>query len=132
MRIGEVAKRVNVTVETLRYYERRGLLPDPHRSASGYRAYATDTVRRVRFIRHAQELGFTLEEVVDLLALWTDSATSCDQVADRAQSTLTRIDTKMRRLRRMRHALTQYVTACRAKESLAECPLLLTLGREED
>ena len=132
MRIGEVAKRVNVSVETLRYYERRGLLPDPDRSATGYRAYATDTVRRVRFIRHAQELGFTLEEIVDLLGLWGDSATSCDQVADRAEATLTRIDAKMKRLSRMRRALAQYVTACRAKESLAECPLLLTLGREEE
>jgi MerR family copper efflux transcriptional regulator len=131
MRIGEVAKRVNVSVETLRYYERRGLLADPDRSAAGYRAYAPDTIRRVRFIRNAQELGFTLEEIVDLLALWGDSATSCDQVAIRAEATLTRIDAKMKQLRRMRQGLAQYVTACRAQETLAECPLLLTLGRDE-
>lgn len=131
MRIGEVAARASVTVETLRYYERRGLLPAPERLQSGYREYEPDTVRRVHFVRHAQELGFTLEEIADLLTLWKDSSTSCDQVADRAAATLLRIDEKMRQLGRMRDALGQYVNACRAKRSLSECPLLETLGRAE-
>lgn len=132
MRIGKVATMARVSVETLRYYERRGLLPDPERSAAGYRSYEPDSVRRVRFIRHAQALGFTLDEIVDLLRLKEDSATSCEDVAERAAATLERIDAKIEQLCRMRGALAQYVTACRARESLAECPLLVTLGRLED
>lgn len=131
MRIGEVASQARVSVETLRYYERRGLLPAPERSDSGYRDYEPDTVRRVHFVRHAQELGFTLDEIGDLLTLWTDSSTSCDQVADRATATLVRIDEKIHQLRRMREALGKYVKACRAKRSLSDCPLLETLGRPE-
>ena len=132
MRIGEVATNARVSVETLRYYERRGLLPKPERSASGYRSYPADTVRRVHFVRHAQQLGFTLDEITDLLRMWEDSATSCEQVAGRAAATLTRIDAKMEQLARMRGALAQYVNACRARETLADCPLLVSLGRLED
>ena len=132
MRIGEVATNARVSVETLRYYERRGLLPEPERSAAGYRSYGADTVRRVHFVRHAQQLGFTLDEIADLLAMWEDSATSCEQVAGRAAATLKRIDAKMEQLARMRAALAQYVSACRARETLADCPLLVSLGRSED
>lgn len=132
MRIGEVATKTSVSVETLRYYERRGLLRDPERSASGYRSYGSDVVRRVHFVRNAQELGFSLDEIGGLLRMWEDSATSCEQVADRAGATLERIDAKMAQLERMRGALAQYVTACRASETLAECPLLISLGRVED
>ena len=131
MRIGEVAANARVSVETLRYYERRGLLPKPERSASGYRSYGADTIRRVHFVRHAQQLGFTLDEIVDLLGMWDDSATSCEQVAGRAAATLTRIDAKMEQLARMRAALAQYVDACRARETLADCPLLVSLGHLE-
>lgn len=132
MRIGEVASRTHVTVETLRYYERRGLLASPDRSSSGYRSYGRDAIRRVHFVRHAQQLGFTLDEIADLLGMWEDSATSCEQVAARAAATLTRIDAKMEQLARMRGALAQYVSACRARETLADCPLLVSLGRSED
>jgi DNA-binding transcriptional MerR regulator len=74
VRIGELASRTNVAIDTLRYYEKRGLLEEPERSAAGYRAYGPETVRRIRFIRRAQELGFTLQEIADLLTFWTDSA----------------------------------------------------------
>ena len=132
MRIGEVATNARVSVETLRYYERRGLLPKPERSASGYRSYDADTVRRVHFVRHAQHVGFTLDEIADLLGMWEDSATSCEQVEGRATATLTRIDAKIDQLTRMRAALAQYVSACRARETLADCPLLASLGRLEN
>lgn len=132
MRIGAVAGKTSVSVETLRYYEQRGLLPAPERSTSGYRTYPADTVRRVQFIRNAQELGFTLDEITELLGFWQDSATSCEQVADRASATLVRIESKIEQLGRMRTALSRYVTACRAREELADCPLLLTLGRSEE
>lgn len=88
MRIGELAAEAGVNIQTLRYYERRGLLSFPERLASGYRIYDTDAVRRVRFIRRAQELGFTLQEIGDLLMLWSDSAQSCQAVEGRARAAL--------------------------------------------
>lgn len=131
MRIGEVATEAGVGVQTLRYYERRGLLPAPPRQDSGYRTYSASTVSRVRFVRRAQELGFTLEEVSGLLSLWPDSAKSCHAVQRRAAETLERIDSKVRDLRRMRVALARYVNACRDRSSLDGCPLLAALGGEK-
>lgn len=128
MRIGEVAAEASVGVQTLRYYERRGLLPHPERQPSGQRSYAPGAVQRVRFIRRAQDLGFTLEEIEGLLALWPDSAKSCHQVEERAASTLERINLKIRDLEQMRGALTQYVNACRDRNALDGCPILRALG----
>jgi Hg(II)-responsive transcriptional regulator len=131
MRIGELAARADVNIETLRYYERRGLLPAPARAASGYRAYAPDTVQRVRFIRRAQELGFTLHEIQDLLALWRDSADACNAVERRAGTALERIDGKIADLQRMRRGLGHYVAACQRHDPLDSCPLLRELGGTE-
>lgn len=128
MRISEVARRADVGIQTMRYYERRGLLPAPRRETSGYRSYAGDAVRRVRFIRRAQELGFTLDEIRDLLSLWPDSATACSAVQRRASATLQRIDARRRDLARMRRALARYVTACRERTRMNGCPLLAALG----
>lgn len=128
MQIGEVANQAGVSIQTMRYYERRGLLSEPRRSEGGYRRYGQDALRRVRFIRRAQELGFTLEEIGELLALWEQSAVACDHVAGRATATLDRIDAKIGDLQRMRSALGQYVSACRAGQTLPGCPLLLSLG----
>ena len=127
MRIGEVAAEAAVNIHTLRYYERVGLLPAPDRHPSGYRSYAPDAVRRVRFIKRAQELGFTLAEIGDLLALREQSETSCTLVETRAGATLERIDEKIRDLDRMRDALSHYVHACRSSRPLDECPLLRAL-----
>ncbi len=128
MRIGQVAARTDVSIQTLRYYERRGLLPAPSRLSSGYRRYSPDAVHRVLFIRRAQDLGFTLQEIGDLLGLWADSAKSCVAVEERARVTLDRIEGKIRDLQRMSRALAQYVTACRDRQLLDECPLLSVLG----
>jgi Hg(II)-responsive transcriptional regulator len=129
MRIGEVAAQAAVNVQTLRYYERVGLLPSPARRASGYRAYDPHTVRRVRFIKRAQELGFTLAEIGDLLALREESDTACAQVEARASATLDRIAEKIHDLESMRSALSEYVQVCRARRPLADCPLLRALDR---
>lgn len=128
MRIGELAEEAKVSVQTLRYYERRGLLPSPERQRSGFRSYDSDSVRRVRFIRRAQDLGFTLEEIRDLLTLWRDSARSCTAVEKRASATLERIEGKIAHLRQMGDALSKYVTACRTRAALERCPLLHELG----
>jgi MerR family copper efflux transcriptional regulator len=131
MRIGEVAAEASVGVQTLRYYERRGLLPKPERQMSGQRTYDAGTVQRVRFIRRAQDLGFTLGEIDGLLALWPDSATSCPQVEQRAASTLERISGKIRDLEQMRGALAPYVNACRDRNALDGCPILRARGGVE-
>lgn len=132
MRIGEVAAGAAVNIQTLRYYERMGLLPKPARGSSGYRSYDAHAVRRVRFIKRAQELGFTLAEIAELLAFRDEAVTSCDRVESRASTTVDRITEKIRDLERMRTALSHYVTACRTREPLAECPLLDALDRENE
>jgi len=128
MRIGELARDARVSIQTLRYYERRGLLSPPRRQTSGYRRYDDAAVNRVRFIRRAQDLGFTLQEIGDLLTLWPDSARSCGAVEGRASATLSRIDEKIEDLNRMRAALAKYVHACRERATLDSCPLLTALG----
>ena len=128
MRIGELAAETSVSIQTLRYYERRGLLPVPQRRASGFRVYDRDTSQRVRFIRRAQDLGFTLQEIGDLLAFWGHPAKACGAVEQRARDTLERIDLKIADLRRMRRGLSHYVTACGNRRTLDSCPLLQALG----
>lgn len=130
MRIGELAEQAEVSVQTLRYYERRHLLGAARRKRSGFREYEGDAVRRVRFIRRAQDLGFTLEEIRGLLGLWADSARSCAAAEQRASATLDRINGKIADLGRMRDALSKYVSACRNRASLQQCPLLEELGVE--
>ena len=132
MRIGEVAAEAGVGIQTLRYYERRGLLPAPKRQISGYRRYDSDVIQRVRFIRRAQDLGFTLQEIADLLTLWSDSGQCCSIVERRATDTLGRIEGKIRDLEQMRGALVNYVTACRDRQSFDSCPLLAALGRDPE
>ena len=132
MRIGELATQAGVSVQTLRYYERRGLVETPRRSVSGMREYADGTDRRIRFIRRAQRIGFTLEETKDLLSLWPDSSRSCRAVEQRATATLMRIDARIKDLRQMQKALSQYVSACRDRSSLRHCPLLAGLGEAEE
>lgn len=132
IRIGELAARAEVSIDTLRYYERRGLLAEPPRRASGYRAYSPDAVERIRFIQRAQALGFTLQEIADLLALRGDSGHACDAVEARARAALDRIERKIHDLIRMRRALHHYVDACACHDPLDSCPLLRELGGTEE
>lgn len=127
LRTGEVAARSGVNVQTLRYYERRGLLKEPDRRASGYRRYPQDAVQLIRFIKRAQELGFTLTEIEDLLRLRTDQRASCLQVRTRAQAKIESIDEKLRSLRAMKRALGVLVSSCTSDGSVRECPILEAL-----
>jgi MerR family transcriptional regulator, copper efflux regulator len=128
MRIGEIARLGGVNVQTLRYYEKRGLVAPSERARSGFREYDDAALRQLRFIRRAQSLGFTLDEIGDLLALWSDSETSCAAVERRASGTLDRIESKIADLRRISSALAKYVAACHERSSLEQCPLLEELG----
>jgi len=105
LRIGDVAAQAGVNIETLRYYERRGILRSPKRSPAGYREYPTDTVRLIRFIKRAQELGFTLDEIEDLIALRQTPSTRRSKVRELATAKLHAIDKKIARLSAMRDAL---------------------------
>lgn len=132
MTIGQVARAAEVGVETVRFYEREGLIPEPPRRASGYRQYPADTVRRLRFIRRAKELGFTLKEIGELLELRVDPATTCGDVRARATAKIADIDEKIRMLERMRWTLARLVEACAGAGPPTECPILEALGDEED
>jgi MerR family copper efflux transcriptional regulator len=132
MTIGAVAKRVGVAIDTIRYYEREGLLPEPLRRASGYRSYDEGVVRQLRFIRRAKDLGFTLEEIRDLLALSADRKRGVKAVKLRAQERLAAIDQRIAELKRVRNGLEQLIDACPGHGSPDQCPILRALADKED
>ncbi|NIA29912.1 MAG: MerR family DNA-binding protein [Actinobacteria bacterium] len=126
----QLAKAVNVNIETLRYYERRGLIPEPQRKSSGYRQYSPDYVVRLHFIQKAKALGFTLEEIKELLSLRVDPQTSCDQVRKRAEAKLSEIEQKMAALKTMKNALQKLAASCHSGNPTSECPILEALESE--
>ena len=123
-RIGEVADRVGVGIETIRFYERQELIDDPPRTDSGYRQYPDDTVTRIRFIRRAKELGFSLKEISDLLQLRVDPTTSCEEVKERAEKKIAEIEQRIRDLRGIREALTRLAASCTGRGPTSPCPIL--------
>ena len=127
----EVAKQGGVNLETIRYYERRGLLPKPPRTPSGYRTFGADAVRRLRFIKHAQELGFSLKEIKELLALRVDARTSCADVRRRTEAKIADIEQKLRALRAMKMALVRLTAACVGRGPVSACPILESLDHED-
>jgi MerR family mercuric resistance operon transcriptional regulator len=130
---GGIAKSAGVNVETLRYYERRGLLPKPTRSSSGYRHYSPDTVRQLRFIKKAQSLGFTLEEIRELLHLRIGrGASQCADIRRRASAKVDEVEAKLKSLRRMKRALDRLVVSCDSKGPAAACPILDALEESEE
>ncbi len=130
--VGQLAKHAEVGVPTIRFYERRGLLPVPARRTSGYRQYPPDSVRRVRFIRHAQELGFSLREVQELLALSIDPGKSCADVRTRAAAKVADIEAKTASLNRMRKVLLKLMNNCPGDGPTDACPILLAMDDEHE
>jgi Hg(II)-responsive transcriptional regulator len=124
MRTGQLAKGAGVNAQTLRYYERRGILARPARTESGYRRYPEEAVRRVRFVKHAQELGFTLTEIEELLRLRDARGRGCGEVRAAAEIKRSAIDDKIAHLRAMRKALDLLVDSCRRNSTERSCPLL--------
>lgn len=129
--IGTVAKRAGVPIDTIRYYEREGLLPEPLRRASGYRSYNETAVSRLRFIRRAKDLGFTLEEIRDLLALSSDRSGGVKAVRKRAEQRLASIEARIAELVRIRKGLQQLIQACPGHGDPEQCPILRALADEE-
>jgi MerR family transcriptional regulator, copper efflux regulator len=129
--IGQVAEQANVHIETLRYYERRGLVARPPRSASNYRLYPEDVVRRVRFIKRAQELGFSLNDIEELLSLRADPEAGCAEVRACAEAKMKDIDAKIGVLTAMKSALSTLVAGCSGEGSLSDCPIVESLETRE-
>ena len=125
--IGQVAKQVGIGVETLRFYERQGLLAQPKRPASGYRQYDDEAVERLGFIRRAKALGFTLGEIRSLLSLRVDPHSTVADVRERARKKVEEVDAKIRDLTAIRDALRKLVKACRGDGPKSECPILEAL-----
>lgn len=128
--ISEVARRARVAPDTVRYYEREGLLDRPARTSSGYRQYSVAVVARLRFIRQAKELGFSLTEVRELLALRVGARRSCAEVKARAERKIADVDRRVAQLKRVRKALSILVAACRGRGPTSQCPILDALEAE--
>ncbi len=113
MKIGEVARRAGVSVDTVRFYERRGILPPAPRRASGYRMYSEATTQRIGFARTLQSLGLSLDEIVEMLAAVDAGTATCENQQFRIESVVQRIDAKLRELRATRRKAVQVLQACR-------------------
>jgi len=128
--VGELAKRSEVNSQTIRYYERQGLLPKPPRLGSGYRAFPMESVERVRFIKQAQELGFSLNEIKELLALQVNPLSTGADVRKLAQAKVSEIAAKIKTLNSMKKALTHLTSACNGNDSASECQCLKKISLE--
>lgn len=122
--IGKLAKQANVSVETIRFYERRGLLKQP-RNSTGFRKYPTDYINRIQFIKKSQDLGFTLNESKELLELKLQSKAKCSDVLDRTQEKISEINQKIADLKKMKKSLEKLANCCLDKSiPLSNCPIL--------
>ena len=130
MKIGELAKRTDVPIDTVRYYEREGLIPPPIRRASGYRDYVDADVDRLRFMRRAKGLGFTLHEIRELLSLTAMSGDDMAALHALTQAKLRDVEERIHSLTRIREALQSLVTACPGHGALDQCPILATLSED--
>ncbi len=130
MRTGELAGRAGVNVETLRYYERRGLLDEPPRTAGGYREYPARAVELLRFVKRAQQLGFTLDEVEELLHLDHGGPERCDAARALADARRADLTARIADLSRMRDSLTDLIGTCDLPQADRSCPLLAAIGTQ--
>jgi MerR family mercuric resistance operon transcriptional regulator len=123
---GEISKKTGVNGETIRYYEKIGLVQEPDRAANGYRVYGVDHLKRLSFIKRCRELGFTLKEIAALLALVDGGSYTCEEIRDHTVTHLNDIDNKIRDLRKMQRTLREMVSECEGG-LLPECPIVDSL-----
>lgn len=132
IRIGELSKRTGVGIETIRFYEREGLLEEPTRRPSGQRQYPVEEVRRVRFILRAKRLGFTLREIHELLSFKATEDDVCADVCTKAKIKIKEIEERIEALEQMRKALVELTTTCVGEGSAKECLILGALDKDEE
>jgi Zn(II)-responsive transcriptional regulator len=131
MKIGQLAQRAGVGIDTVRYYEREGLLPRAQRLASGYRTYAEQDVKRLRFVRRAKALGFTLPEIRELLDLSAHRDDDMAAMKAAAIGKIADVEAKLAELERVRSGLRALVASCPGHGALGQCPILEALAGEE-
>ncbi len=131
MKIGELAKKAKVNIDTIRYYERRGLLSKPRRSSSGYRIYSEADAKRLLFIIHAKSLGFTLEEIKVLLSLRAGES-NCDEVRQIARNKAGEIASRVQSLLRMQYVLLELAEQCEQKDKGDLCPILNAMEKDHE
>ena len=131
MKIGELARRCDASIDTIRYYERQGVLPAPDRLASGYRSYETSDIARLRFVSRAKALGFTLGEIRELLALSDHRDEDMGELKTAAMAKLVDVETRMAELTRIRDGLNTLIDACPGHGALTKCPILHALAGDE-
>ncbi len=130
--IGQVARQAGIGVETVRFYEREGLLEQPQRRASGYRQYGPEAVSVLKFIRRAKELGFTLKEIKSLLSLRLDASATKAEVRGQAIAKVADIEARIADLQRVRDVLQKLVKTCHGQGPASGCPILATLQGDAD
>ena len=136
MTIGKLAEKCGIGVETVRYYERRGLIAEPERTDSGYRRYTSEAVDRIRFVVSAKELGFTLSEVSELLSISTegggiDDAADCKSVRELAEDKRRDVERRIQMLEDIRRTLDELIGACERNEATGNCPIIRSLVSNE-
>ncbi len=129
---GELADEADVNLQTVLYYERRGLLPPPPRTAAGYRQFDGEYVARIRFIKRAQELGFSLEEIEELLALRTEPDADRTEIRRRTEEKIGEIQRKIDDLSSMKETLEELVRSCVGHGPVSDCPILEAIAHDEE
>ena len=130
--IGQLAKHAKVHLETIRYYERQGLLPEPPRNQSGYRQYPPDALTRILFIKRAQALGFSLHEIAELLSLRMEPGTTCGDIRSRVTVKIGDVEQKITDLETIKAALLHLVGKCTGEGPIGECPIIEALDRNNN
>ncbi len=131
MTIGQLAQQLSINIETIRYYERQGLITSPPRNPSGYREYSDQDMKRIQFILRAKDLGFSLKEILDLLSLKVDNNSTCRDVKRRAEEKLVGVEEKIHHLQSMKSALNQLIDSCSGTGPGSDCPILSALDGKE-
>jgi MerR family transcriptional regulator, copper efflux regulator len=131
MKIGSIAKKAGVGVETVRFYERKGLIAQPRKPANGFRSYPDETVAKLKFIRQAQDLGFSLKEIEELLSLKTRRSAGCADVRTRAQTKLNEVNEKVLNLMLLKQTLEELIDACPGKGSVDICSILNSMEADQ-
>jgi len=127
--IGKLAKQANVTIETIRYYQRKGLLVEPDKPETGYRLYPTDAISRLRFIKRAQQAGFSLKEITELLSLDGEHCADAQKMAEQKRQ---QIDDQLKDLTALRNVLDTLVKGCQQDKSTGHCSLIDALSNQVD
>lgn len=127
---GQLARETGVNIETIRYYERRGLIPEPPRRVSGYREYTPEYIERIRFIKRAQALGFTLKEISELLAV-ADGKPACKDIRKFAEDKVKDIEARIYDLQNIQTVLNDLIKKCLSKKKISECPIIESLSQDK-